>query len=216
MSTHLLPAVVFDFGGVLISPIGDKVAALAARHDTTMEQLLRVLLGPSESGNHPWHRCERGELAVADIQQHLGPWAAAAGVVLDGDEIATLLAPTYQVLHQVLDRVDELRAAGYATALLTNTFAEFHEQMDRDIDFSRFDVVIESFAVRSRKPEPAIYDAVADALGVEHSDIVYLDDFEHNLRPAVALGWTVVHVTSPELTLAELDRLAPTTTRSSG
>lgn len=152
---------------------------------------------------------ERGEIAVADIQGLLAPYAEAAGLQLRGDELDALMEPTYRVLDEVLERVDALRAAGYRTALLTNTFAEFREQMDRDVGFHRFDVVVESFAVRARKPEPAIYEITARMLGVAHDEIVYLDDFDQNLEPAVALGWQVVHVTGPEQTLAELDRLAP-------
>ncbi len=201
---------VFDFGGVLITPVTEKVAVLAEHHGTSMHELLAVLLGPRESGDdHPWHRCERGEIAVADIQGLLAPYAEAAGLQLRGDELDALMEPTYRVLDEVLERVDALRAAGYRTALLTNTFAEFREQMDRDVGFHRFDVVVESFAVRARKPEPAIYEITARMLGVAHDEIVYLDDFDQNLEPAVALGWQVVHVTGPEQTLAELDRLAP-------
>ena len=203
-------AVVFDFGGVLITPVTEKVAVLAEHHGTSMHELLAVLLGPRESGDdHPWHRCERGEIAVADIQGLLAPYAEAAGLQLRGDELDALMEPTYRVLDEVLERVDALRAAGYRTALLTNTFAEFREQMDRDVGFHRFDVVVESFAVRARKPEPAIYEITARMLGVAHDEIVYLDDFDQNLEPAVALGWQVVHVTGPEQTLAEPDRLAP-------
>ena len=203
-------AVVFDFGGVLISPIVEKVAVLAEHRNTTMHELLHVLLGPRDSGpDHPWHRCERGEIAVADIQGLLDPWAAEAGITLHGDEIDVLLEGGYRVLTDVIDRVDALRAAGYRTGLLTNTFLEFRETMDADIGFHRFDAVVESFAVGARKPEPAIYEATAAMLGVAHERIVYLDDFDQNLEPATALGWRTIHVTGPEQSLAALDELAP-------
>jgi epoxide hydrolase-like predicted phosphatase len=202
-------AVVFDFGGVLISPITEKVATLAERHGTTTHELLHVLLGPRESGDHPWHRCERGEMTVAEIQGGLGPWAEAAGLSLVGDEIDVLMEGGYRVLTEVIDRVDALRAAGYRTGLLTNTFLEFRETMDADIGFHHFDVVVESFAVQARKPEPAIYEATARMLGVPHDSIVYLDDFDQNLEPAKALGWRTIHVTGPEQSLAALDELAP-------
>ncbi len=104
-------------------------------------------------------------------------------------------------------RVEALRSAGVRTGLLTNTFAEFRTTMQRDLDFSLFDAVIESFAVGARKPEPAIYAATAAALGVAHSDIVYLDDFDQNLEPALTLGWTTVLVTDPNDALAELDEV---------
>lgn len=203
-------AAVFDFGGVLISPITEKVALLADRHDTTVHGLLEVLLGPKASGDHPWHRCERGELTVAEIQGLLqSPWADEAGLTLVGDEIDQLLVPTYRVIDEMLERVRELKARGIRTGLLTNTFLEFRPKMQEDIPFELFDAVIESFAVQARKPEMPIYEATAAALGVAHDEIVYLDDFDQNLEPAVALGWTVIHVTSPAQALAELAVLFP-------
>lgn len=205
-NTDRIRAVVFDFGGVMITPITNQVGAVAQRHGVTTAVLLEVLLGPRDSGDHPWHRAERGEIAVADIQSMLGPYAAAAGIDLLGDEIDALLAPGgYQRLESMAQRVQALRARGLATGLLTNTFAEFRPTMAKDLSFDWFDVVVESFAVGARKPEAAIYEATADMLGVEHHEIVYLDDFDQNLEPARALGWTTIHVTDPAAAVAQLD-----------
>lgn len=201
-------AVVFDFGGVLITPITNQVADVAQRHGVTPALLLEVLLGPRASGDHPWHRCERGEIAVADIQGLLDPYAEAVGMRLDGTEINALLAPGgYSRLEIMVDRVQALRRQGVATALLTNTFAEFRSTMAKDLSFDWFDAVVESFALGCRKPEPAIYEATAQMLGVGHHDIVYLDDFDQNLIPAQALGWTTIHVTDPLSAVQELDQL---------
>ncbi len=200
-------AVVFDFGGVLITTIANQVGTVAADLAVPAHALHEVLLGPRHSTvDHPWHRAERGELAIADIQGELGPWARAAGVELCGDEIERLLAPgEYSIVEEMVERVAALRDARVATALLTNTFAEFRPTMQRDIDFSLFDAVIESFAVGARKPERAIYEATAAALGVAHRDIVYLDDFDQNLEPARALGWRTVLVGDPGEALEALD-----------
>ena len=70
-----------------------------------------------------------------------------------------------------------------------------------------FDVVVESYAVAARKPEPAIYAAMAAALDVEHDEIVFLDDFAQNLAPAADLGWRTIHVTDVAAALTELDDL---------
>jgi putative hydrolase of the HAD superfamily len=107
----------------------------------------------------------------------------------------------------MVERLARLRGEGIRTALLTNTFREFRPTLETIVDLSLFDCVIESYAVAARKPEPAIYEATAAALGVEHREIAYLDDFEQNLGTAKALGWTVIHVTDPILAIAELDRV---------
>lgn len=198
----------FDFGGVLITSIANQIGKVAASHEVEPATMHELLLGPRASGEHPWHRAERGEIAVAEIQELLSPWAAATGVDLHGDEIARLLAlGEYTVVEEMVERVRTLRGEGYLTGLLTNTFAEFRPTMQRDLDFGLFDAVVESFAVGSRKPEPAIYAATAAMLGVEHRQIVYLDDFEQNLAEPAALGWTGILVGDHHEALRSLDRV---------
>ena len=119
-----------------------------------------MLLGPRDERTRPSVApCRAGEIPTADIQGLLDPWAEELGVTLRGDEIEQLLAPGgYTVVAEMIDRVRSLRADGYLTGLLTNTFAEFRPTMERDIDFALFDVIVESFAVGARKPEFAIYE----------------------------------------------------------
>lgn len=200
-------AVVFDFGGVLITTIANQIAKVAAIHDVEPTLMHELLLGPRvSSDDHPWHQAERGEIAVAEIQRGLAPWAERAGVELRGDEIDRLLATDqYTVVSEMIDRIAALRSAGLRTGLLTNTFAEFRPTMQRDLDFASFDVVVESFAVGARKPEPAIYAEVARRLDVDGRHIVYLDDFDQNLVPAQALGWQTILVTESVRALADLD-----------
>lgn len=206
--TRPVRAVVFDFGGVLITSITNQIGKVAATHGVPADVMHELLLGAATSGpTHPWHRAERGEIAIADIQSLLEPFATDAGVDLRGDEIDRLLAAgEYTVVDEMVARVRSLRTEGYLTGLLTNTFAEFRPTMEEDLDLSLFDAVVESFAVGARKPEPAIYAATAAMLQVEHDEIVYLDDFEQNLVPAQTLGWHTVHVGDPVRALTELDR----------
>ena len=209
MSARRIDAVVFDFGGVLITTINNQVGDVAATHGVELAVMHEVLLPRRpRHKERERHRAERGELDVADIQSELGPWAADAGVDLRGDEIQRLMRPgAYTVIGEVLDLIDALRGDGFGTALLTNTFAEFRPTMERDIDFALFDVVVESFAVGARKPEPAIYEATAEQLGVRHDAIVYLDDFDQNLEPAAALGWTTILVGDHRDAIIRLDGL---------
>jgi epoxide hydrolase-like predicted phosphatase len=202
-------AVVFDFGGVLITSISNQIGAIAKSHGVDTTTMLEVIMGPRDSGpDHPWHRAERGEIAVSEIQPLLGPWASEFEIELRGNEMERVLAPGgYTVVDTMVARVALLHSQGYRTGLLTNTFAEFRPTMERDIPFELFDAVVESFAVGSRKPERAIYEATRDLLDVDHGSIVYLDDFEQNLDEPLALGWTTIHVGDQLDALAQLDEL---------
>ena len=199
-------AVVFDFGGVLITSITNQLSGLAAGHGVPTPTMLEIILGPHESGDHPWHRAERGEMAVADIQAELQPWADRHGVTLHGGELdAILAAGGYTVVNEMLAKVGQLKDSGVMTALLTNTFAEFRPTMERDVPFSNFTQVIESFAVQARKPEPRIYEVTREMLGVEHDEILYLDDFIQNIEAAKSFGWSTIHVSDPIAAVGLID-----------
>lgn len=206
--TRRFDAVVFDFGGVIITPLTIKIEQLADRHGVGALELLEVLLGPRHSTHdHPWHRAERGEVAVADLQTLVEPIASASGIDLAGDEMEILFEPDYRYNGAVLDRITRLRADGYLTALLTNSVKEYRERLERELDLTLFDVVVDSSEVGARKPEPAIYERTTAALGVAADRVLYLDDFDQNLGPAEAAGWTVIHVTTPDDAIARLDDL---------
>ena len=68
-----------------------------------------------------------------------------------------------------------------------------------------FDVVVESSVVGVRKPDPAFYTMACEALEVEPSGCVFLDDLGVNLKPARAMGMTTIKVVDADDALAELE-----------
>lgn len=56
-----------------------------------------------------------------------------------------------------------------------------------------------------RKPDPRIYQMMIEALGVNPTDCVYLDDLGVNLKPARALGMTTIKVISASQAITELE-----------
>ena len=127
-------------------------------------------------------------------------------MTLRGDEIDALLsAGGYTTVPEMNAKVAQLKRAGFITGLLTNTFAEFRPTMERDLHFPDFSQVVESFAVGSRKPEPPIYEAMCELLGVEHREILYLDDFAQNIATAQSFGWSTIHVTDPVADVVRID-----------
>lgn len=203
---YLSKAVVFDFGGVIITPITNKLQVLADDHGTDLMTMLELLMGPRhESTGHPWHRSERGEIWAHEVQALLGPWADQAGVELTGNEIDQLMdGMTYSYVDSAIAKVAELAAGPHKLALLTNLNLDFRPTLEAEFDLSQFDAVIDSAVEGTRKPEPRIYELVEERLGVAGEQIIYLDDFDHNLGPAQARGWTTIHVTNPDRAIEEL------------
>jgi putative hydrolase of the HAD superfamily len=97
--------------------------------------------------------------------------------------------------------------AKLTTGLITNNVAlmnegpGWHETVPLG---DLFDVVIESSKVGVRKPDARIYELACEQLGVEPSEVVFLDDLGVNLKPAAAMGMTTIKVVDPAVALREL------------
>jgi putative hydrolase of the HAD superfamily len=208
VASKAVSSVVFDFGGVLITPITTPLDEIAKWHGVSMLDMLDVLMGPREfsTPDHPWHRCERGEIPMTSMQYDVEPYAERAGVKLRGDEYERLLRGDFEMHDEVIDRISGLRAEGYRIGLLTNSFKEFRDIIENRIDFALFDVVVDSSEVGCRKPEPEIYELTTQRLGGDASSIVYIDDFLANVEGADRAGWSTIHLTDVASALVELDR----------
>jgi epoxide hydrolase-like predicted phosphatase len=93
----------------------------------------------------------------------------------------------YSPRLEVFDLADRLRAAGYRTALLSNTEAaamEFFAELHRGV----FDATVFSCAEGTFKPEQKIYEITAQKLGVTPAQCVFIDDKQSFLDGASAAG----------------------------
>jgi putative hydrolase of the HAD superfamily len=97
------------------------------------------------------------------------------------------------------------RLAGIRTGLISNSWGT--RRYDRTRLAELFDGVVISGDVGIRKPSPEIYTLGAEAIGVEPSACVFVDDLPFNLEPAAQLGMATIHHTSTEETVTELEGL---------
>lgn len=211
-SSTSITTIVYDFGGVLISPITGHLEVIAGWHDVSMVQMLEVLMGPRNVStlDHPWHRAERGEISVSGFQEEVVPFAQRAGITLRGDEFAYVLNGQFTVRDTIVENIERQREQGFQIGLLTNSFKEFRSLLESKVDFALFDVVVDSSEVGCRKPEPEIYKVVERMSKAKPAEILYLDDFAANIEGAVAAGWQTIHVTGEDHILGDLEAaLAP-------
>ena len=206
-------AVVFDYGGVMITSITNKFFPLAERAETSVEVIREIVMGPlGVSTNHPWHRAERGEIALGQIQKELEPYADKYSVNLYGDEIETVYSNTksglttpYTIIEPMVQKAIEVQKRGFSIALLTNLFTEFYPTVKKELEEVKFDAWVASSEEGTRKPEAKIYEITEELLQVSGEKILFLDDFEPNLIAAEKAGWSVIKVTNPLDAIKELD-----------
>jgi putative hydrolase of the HAD superfamily len=85
-----------------------------------------------------------------------------------------------------LNTLAELRSAGWRIGLVSNITSETQLQWPDSPLPPYFETTAFSAEVGAAKPEPAIYLAACDALGVEPSECVYIGDGNDNELPAAA------------------------------
>lgn len=197
-----ITTVLFDFAGVLTSSPWHAMAAAGGGN-------LELLIGAyEEDSDHPWHRVERGELAITDWVVEVTQLGAAAGVEIDFAPLQALLSD--MTVHAVVvDHVRDLRRRGYRLGLITNNVREGSATWRAMVPVDElFDVVVDSSEVGMRKPNPAIFHHTLDLLGgVEPSAAVFLDDSPGNVAGARRAGLHAIHVEDPAEAMAELDAL---------
>lgn len=203
---RVIGAVLFDFGGVILSSPFEAFAAYERRAGLP-EGTIRTVNATNPDTN-AWARLERSEVDLDAFVVEFEKEAAALGHTVSGAEVLECLHG--EVRPEMVVAIRRLRER-FALALLTNNFltgtpdwssgGSFHELVDL------FDVVVESSRVGCRKPERRFYELALEELDISAEEAVFLDDLGVNLKPAREMGMATIKVVDPAVALAELEAI---------
>ena len=184
--------VLFDYGGVICTPQPDSdVARLASAAGAPV---------PAFRDAYWAHRLDydRAELDGATYWQKV---AAGVGRSFTTAQVAELIrldiASWLHLRAGTVALIEDVAAAGYRLALLSNAPAETAEVVAGLPVAAHFEHCAFSYSLRSLKPEPECYRAVLAMLGAGPADVVFLDDKPENVAGAQALGLRSVQFTEP-------------------
>jgi epoxide hydrolase-like predicted phosphatase len=205
-------AVLFDFGGVFTPSPFDGARHYGAQIGASPERVLELVFGPyHEDTDHPWHRLERGEIALLEARDAIVSLGLAEGVDADPFKLFASMANGPRGAYApMVERARAVLARGYRTALVTNNVVEFRDAWRKLVPADElFQVIVDSSEVRMRKPNPAIFRHTLALLGdVPPEECLFLDDAESNVAAARRLGMRGVVVKSDLAdALAALDAL---------
>lgn len=187
------PALVLDFGGpVLLTPF----ELVTGCPGTPAHGLLfeRGPLATAEKPDPAWQDLQEGRITErAYWAKRAVEWHEAGGLEPD---IRAMIAHLYEPARPELVRVQarelvrEARAAGHPVAILTNDLRAFHTQewIDRIEIVGDVDALVDGSVEGHLKPDPRLYELLAERLDVDFIDMVFLDDQMSNIRGAEALG----------------------------
>ena len=221
-----ISTVIFDFGGVVSSPLFVGLGAFEEAEGFRPGSLLRLLFGDTsyigvegravaeamaadpdaaeatgEIADEPdWHLLEKGEIDITTYFERLVAKAPTVlGRTIDMDAYARFWRNSAPGVHwMTVHKMRDLLAGGLRVSLLTNNVREFGDNWR-----SMFPVddlcedIVDSSHVGMRKPEPGIYLLACERLGITPDEAVFVDDNAENIAAARALGMEAVHFLEP-------------------
>ncbi len=187
MTSPPLAAVLWDMDGTLVDTEPYWMAAegpLVERFGGTWshEQALQ-LVGKGLEDSARVFQDAGVRMGVKDIVDHLTD-AVMEQLAADG-------VPFRPGARELLA---SLRAAGIKTGLVTMSLRRMAHRVVDLIDFEAFDVVVAGDDATRPKPFPDPYLQACEALGVDPSEVVAIEDSPTGLRSAVASGAAVIGV----------------------
>jgi 2-haloacid dehalogenase len=192
-SDNQFPAIIFDFGGVLL--------------DWNPRYLYRKLF----ADDHEAVECFLNEIGFAEwnLEQDRGrPFAVAV------DELcgrfphhAHLIKAFHERWHEsiagpiegTVEVLRELKDAGFPLYGLSNWSAETFHRIRHEFEFlDWFDAIIISGEVRLIKPDPRIFAFMLEKIGRTANECIFIDDSLANIAAADRLGFKTILFESPE------------------
>jgi putative hydrolase of the HAD superfamily len=208
----VLRAVLFDFGGVVLSSPFEAFNHYEDRSGLPRDFIRRV--NSENPDSNAWAKLERSELSPTEFDEVFARESEALGHRVPGADILSLLHG--DIRPEMVRAIDVVKDNGYLTACLTNNVLSTPDDRSapdaakrKEIAaiLERFDALIESSKVGVRKPEPRFYEIACATLAVEPTECVFLDDLGINLKPAAAMGMKTIKVTSAAQALGELSQI---------
>ena len=217
-----LRAVLFDFGGVILSSPFEAFAHYEQANGLPNGAIRTI--NATDPDTNAWAHLERSDVSIDEFCDRFESEGAALGFSVDARAVLGLLAG--ELRPAMVEALRRIHADDrFLTALLTNNIVSMSatspvdgptgstamvadDRADAFAEvFALFDVIVESSKVGVRKPEARFYEVACALLDIEPHEAVFLDDLGVNLKPAHAMGMITIKVVDPDDALAQLEAL---------
>jgi putative hydrolase of the HAD superfamily len=184
-------AVIFDLGGVLIDLHSEEAGReLIERYGLLPHKFARLTRSCFES--HPRSITELAMIGKVGTAEYLEAFLQECSVKdlegLRGNRLSLLGCERTSVFTMV----KQLKQAGLMCCVLSNTIALHWEKLNSTREYPSlglFDHVFASHLIQCAKPEETSFSFVANALNLQMSECLLIDDTPLNVSRAKAVGW---------------------------
>ena len=192
----------FDWGGVLTTNLFAGFAEFCREEGIEPGLLREKFLGDPEA-QAMLFAFETGDMAEPEFERRLAVLLGLAPERAEGfnDRIFDRIGED----RPMIEALRRARGHGLRTGLLSNSWGT--QRYPRHLFGELFDAVVISGEEGIRKPDAPIYELAIERMALPATEIVFVDDLEHNLEPARQLGLIAIHHRDSQETLGELERL---------
>lgn len=189
-------AVLVDFGGVITSSVlqafTDFGASLGGDPRLPLDLLSRDEPSRTLLADH-----ECGRIDAEAFERGFAERLRAHGAAVEAEGLTARMQAGMSIDQDVLALLDDLRAAGYPVALVSNSFGTGTYD---GVDLAAVaDAVVISSEVGIRKPSRRIYAIACERLGITPEKAVMIDDLQQNLDGAGRIGiGGVLHISATD------------------
>lgn len=178
----MLRAVLFDLDGVIRHFSTDHIAAVERRHGFAAGTIARFAFADDLLGQVTTGAITR-ETWITRIGAHLG----------DADAAREWGMTPSTVDAEMVGLVDQVRAAGVGTAILTNGTDTVDAEVEALGLAPHFDQVFNSATIGYAKPDARAFQHALDGLALTAAEVFFTDDSPSKLAGADALGMPTHH-----------------------
>jgi len=198
----MIKAIIFDWGGVVIDWTNDIIYRyISKKFNIDFDYIKKKI------GGELLKRLQSGEIDEKEMWKR---FFSSLNMEPPGDcEKLWIekLEELCKINKGVREIVKKLREKGYRTAILSNNEYS-HAKWGKEVGtFDYFDLIVNSFEVRMRKPDERIYKLTLEKLGLTGEECVFIDNAEENLPPARKLGIHVIHFKNAEQLRKDLSKV---------
>jgi len=173
---------VFDLGGVVVRWDPDAIIA-SVFSDLHVQRKAKTALFEHAD----WLELDRGTLGRDEA---IARAARRSGIsVPDVKRLMHAVPPSLSVFPETVDLLRRLKTKGYPLYCLSNMHFASIEHLEQNEKFwDVFQGRVISCRLNLCKPEPAIYEHLLRAFGLQARDTIFVDDVQKNLDAAAKLG----------------------------
>ena len=188
----MIRAVIFDCFGVLTT---DGWLAFRERFLNASPDKLALAIASNK-------RVDAGVISYNDFIHEI---AELAGIT---DEKATQIIEGNTENESLFEYIRDEIKPRYKVGMLSNAGDNWLDRLFEPWQVELFDEVVLSYQVGAIKPDPIMYQTIADKLGVLPEECLYIDDQERYVQGARDIGMTAIHFRDTYGTIAQIKEQA--------